>query len=123
MVTLQKILIAFGAVAGLTLLAIPAYQPLKFHYAIWRLESAVTAPQERSACILASHIGHVWEVNEIHASEFQGLPSRIRPVTNQVITEIEWLEGPWWKSISQPFRAYRVMIDPKNRELLVARSK
>jgi hypothetical protein len=124
MVTRRRILIALGAVAGLAVLAIPAYQPLKFHYAIWRIESARTAAQERSACILASRVGHVWEVNEIHSNEFQALPSRIiRPSTNQVVTVIEWLEGPWWTGIDQPYRAYRVLIDPKNRELLVARSK
>jgi len=120
-------LIGSGVLAALVLLAVPAYQPLKFHYAIWRIESASTVPQERAACIFASRIGHVWEVNEIHPDEFRTLPSRVKPEANDVVTEIEWWDGPWWRWLgagdSQPYRAYRVLLDPKNRELLVAEMK
>jgi hypothetical protein len=125
MVTRKKILVGSSVVAVLTLLAIPAYQPLKFHYAIWRIESAATPAQERSACILASRVGHVWEVNQIHPNEFASrvFPSRVKPGTNDVVIEIEWWEGPWWTFIDQPYRAYRVMLDPKSRELLIAKSK
>ena len=127
MVTRKKILIGSAVVAVLALLAIPAYQPLKFHYAIWRIESAVTPAQERAACILASRVGHVWEVNEIHPADFQFLPSRVKPGKNDVVTEVEWWDGPWWQWLGfgdgQPYRAYRVLLDPKNRELLVAKSK
>ena len=123
MTTRKRIWIATGVLTGLALLAIPAYQPLKFHYAIWRIESATTAKQERTACILASRVGHVWEVNQIDQSEFRALPSRVKPQVNEVVTEIEWWEGPWWKGMGQPYRAYRVLLDPQNREFLVARSK
>ncbi len=125
MVTPKRILIGSSVVAVLVTLAIPAYQPLKFHYAIWRIESATTPEQERSACILASRVGHVWEINQIHPDEFASrvFPSRVKPGTNEVVTEIEWLEGPWWTIIDHPYRAYRVMLDPKNRELLSAKSK
>ena len=125
MITRKRIWIASGVLAGLALLAIPAYQPLKFHYAIWRIESAETPEQEKAACILTNRVGSVWEVNEIHPSEFGAriFPSRVRPGTNDVVTEIEWWESPWWKGMGQPYRAYRVLLDPKNREYLVARSK
>jgi hypothetical protein len=123
MFTRKKIWIASGVLTGLALFAIPAYQPLKFHYAIWRIESAKTQQQERTACMLASRVGRVWEVNEIYPNEFGVLPSRVKPQTNAVVTEIEWWEGPWWKVMGQPYRAYRVFLDPKNRDLLVARSK
>src|SRR5947209_4538375 len=97
MVTRKEILVGSGAVAALTLLAIPAYQPLKFYYAIWRIESAGTPAQEKAACILASRVGHVWEVNEIHSDEFRVLPSRVMAAANDVVTKIEWWESPWWK--------------------------
>ena len=126
MVTRKKILVGSSVVvAVLALLAIPVYQPLKFHYAIWRIESAATPAQERSACILASRVGHVVEVNQIHPNDFASrtFPSRVQPRTNDVVTEIEWWEGPWWTFIGSPYRAYRVMLDPKNRELLIAKSE
>jgi hypothetical protein len=123
MVTRKKILVASGVLAVLALLAIPTYQPLKFHYAIWRFETAATPAQETAACILAKRVGTVWEVNEIHPGEFRSLPSRVRAATNDVVTEIEWWESPGWKGMGHPYRAYRVLLDPKNRELLVARPK
>lgn len=129
MITRRRIWIASGVLAGLVLLAIPAYQPLKFHYAIWRIESAATPEQERAACILAHRVGSVWEVNEIRPSELRSrsFPSKLKPGTNDVVTEIEWFDGPWWQWVgfggSQPYRAYRVLLDPKNRELLIARVK
>jgi hypothetical protein len=119
----KRISIASGVLTCLVLLAIPAYQPLKFHYAIWRIESAANPEQERAACILASRVGHVWEINEIHSNQFSSLPRRVKSQTNEVVTEIEWWESPWWKGMGQPYRAYRVLLDPKNRELLVVRSK
>lgn len=107
----------------MALLAIPAYRPVKFRYAIWRIESAATPAEEKAACILARRVGHVWEVNPIHRNEFQVLPSRVKPGTNEVVTEIEWWEGPWWTGIGQPYRAYRVFLDPENRQFLTARTK
>src|SRR4051794_26335253 len=118
---LKRILVGSGVVA--VFVAIPAYQPLKFHYAIWRIESAVTPAQERTACILASRVGRVWEVNQIHSNEFHALPNRVKPGTNEIVTEIEWWEGPWWKDYGAPYRAYRVLLDPGNRELLHAKPK
>ncbi len=121
MVTRKRILIGLSVLAVLLLLAIPVYQPLKFRYAIWRIESAATPEQERSACMLARCVGHVWEVNSIHRNEFSVLPSRVKPGTNEMVTEIEWWESPWWKDMGAPYRAYRVLLDPKNRKFLVAK--
>lgn len=114
-----------SAVVGLALLAIPTYQPLKFYYVIWRIESATTIEQEKAACILASRVGHVWEVNDIHPGEFGSrvFPTRVGQRAKDVVTEIEWLENPCWRGMEQPYRAYRVLLDPKNRDYLVARSK
>ena len=124
MVTRKRILVASISLAALALLAIPTYQPLKFYYVVWRIESAATPAQERAACRLASRVGHVMEVNAIHPNEFRVLPNRVKPGTNEVVTEIEWLENPWWRGVmGQPYRAYRVLLEPDNRELLVAKSK
>jgi hypothetical protein len=123
MITRKRVWVGLGILALLALLAIPAYQQLKFQYAIWRIESASTPEQERSAFLLARRVGRVWEVNTIHTNEFAALPSRVKPGPNE-FTEIEWFEGPWWKPIGglgQPYRAYRVLLDPANREFLVAK--
>jgi hypothetical protein len=108
-------------VMGLLFLA--AYRPLKFRYAIWRIESANTVAEERSACILASRVGHVWEINQIHTNEHRMLPGRLRHLKGREYTEIEWWESPWWEFGGQPYRAYRVLLDPKSRDLLAARPK
>src|ERR1044071_1620015 len=122
MTTRKRVFVASAIVTGLVFLAIPSYQPLKFHYAIWRIESAATPAQEKAAFILASRVGSVWEVNEIHTNEFGVLPDRVKRHANDVVTEIEWWESPWWKGMGQPYRAYRVLLDPKNRDFLIARS-
>lgn len=122
--TIRKgVRIASVLLISLALFAIPAYQPLKFRYAIWRLESATTLEAERAACTFASQVGRVWEVNEIHKKFFWTLPERINPGTNEMVTEIEWREGPWWTMIGSPYRAYRVMLAPKSRNLLVSGTK
>ncbi len=121
MIKRKRIVIGVVVLCVLAVLAIPAYQPLKFHYAIWRIESAKTVEQERTACVLAGRVGRVWEVDEIHSNEFCVLPARIRPGTNDVVVRIEWFEGPWWQGIggmANPYRAYRVFLDPKSREFL-----
>jgi hypothetical protein len=117
----QRIGFGLAALGAVLVICIPACQPLKFHYAIWRIESATTSAQERDAFILATRVGRVWEINQIHTNEFQGLPSRVKHRADEEVTEIEWLEWPWWGG--QPFRAYRVLLDPKNRAFLEAKPK
>ncbi len=121
MTTTKKITLGCIATGGMALVMLAAYQPLKFQYARWRIESAKTPEQEREAFILATQVGRVWEINQIHTNELQALPSRVRHGPNEEVTEIEWLEWPWWGG--QPYRAYRVLLDPKNRRFLEARSK
>ena len=70
----QKIALGLAGLFAVGLLSLPAYRPIKFRYAIWRIESANTVAQERSACILASRVGHIWEVNQIHTNEHRTLP-------------------------------------------------
>jgi hypothetical protein len=113
----QRNAIIAGIITAFVLAAIPAYQPAQFRYAIWRLESAKTVAQERSACLLARRVGRIWEVNKVHTHEFQSLPSRVKHGPNDEVTEIVWLKGRW-RDMGKPYRAYRVFLDPENRELL-----
>ena len=117
----QRIVFGLAGLGCAGLVALVAYRPLKFHYAIWRIESARTVSQERSACILASRVGRVWEINQIHTNEHRSLPGRLRHLDGQEYTEIEWLEWAWWGLGGQPYRAYRILLDPNSRELLASR--
>jgi hypothetical protein len=119
----QKIGLRLAGLFAVGLLFLPAYRPLKFRYAIWRIESADTVAQERLACILASRVGHVWEINQIRTDEHRTLPRRLKHLHGQEYTEIEWWESPWWGFGGQPYRAYRILLDPKNRGLLAGRAK
>src|SRR5437764_444770 len=101
----QRIVLGLAGLACAGLVALVAYRPLKFRYAIWRIESANTVAQERSACILANRVGRVWEINQIHTDEHRLLPGRLRHLDGQEYTEIEWLESPWWDFGPQPYRA------------------
>ena len=119
----QKTGLGLAGLFAVGLLFLPAYRPLKFRYAIWRIESANTVAQERSACILASRVGRVWEINLIHTNEHRTLPGRLRHLDGREYTEIEWWESPWWGFGGQPYRAYRILLDPKSRDLLANRTK
>src|SRR5437660_11710752 len=57
MTTKKKITLGCIATGGMALVMLAAYQPLKFQYARWRIESAKTPEQEREAFILATRVG------------------------------------------------------------------
>ena len=62
----RKAVACFGVISLSTLITWLAYEPLKFHYAIWRIESAKTVEQERAALRFAGRVGYVWEADHIH---------------------------------------------------------
>ena len=113
-----KLGLGLVSLLGVGLVFLLAYTPLKFRYAIWRIESAHTVAQERSACILAGRVGRIWEINQIHTNEHRTLPRRLRHLNGQEYTEIEWWESPWWDLGGQPYRAYRILLDTTSRDLL-----
>ena len=91
-----------------------AFEPLKFQYLIRRVESAQTSQEERSAFDLAARWGHVWELNRLTNREW--LPERAQHLQGAWILKLEWLEGSLWTG--EPFRAYRVVLDEKNLEIM-----
>lgn len=93
-----------------------AYEPLKFRHAIWRIESARTVDEEREAMRFASRVGYVWEADRVERRYFEHLPARARQTTGDVVVVIEWLESSPWTG--EPYRAYRSLLEPTNRELL-----
>jgi hypothetical protein len=111
-----------GLVLGLVFLTViafvflydRAYEPLKFRWLIHRVESAKTPQEERKAFELAARWGDVWEVNRIQRSEW--LPERAQHLQGLWVLELEWLETSGWTG--QPYRAYRVVLDETNLQLL-----
>ena len=94
-----------------------AYEPLKFRYAIWRIETAKTPAEEKDAFSLARRVGYVWEVNRIDRKYFDTLPKRVKRLTNEWVLEIEWIEYSRWTK--EPYRAYRILLERTNRNVLV----
>ncbi len=85
------------------------YDPIKFTFLIWRVESARTTQEEKAAFRLAARWGRVWELHRIAKQEY--LPPRARRLAGDSILELEWLEG--WPT-GPPFRAYRRVLDEQN---------
>ena len=92
------------------------YEPLKFRYLIWRVESAKTAVEEREAFALAARRGRVWEVDRLRPGE---LPEGARHLTGNWIIKLEWLESSAWTG--KPYRAYRRVLDTNNLVALYRR--
>ena len=93
------------------------YEPLIFRYAIWRIEKAKTPAEEKDAFSLARRVGYVWHVRRIDRKYFDTLPKRVSRLTNEWVLEIEWIEYSRWTK--EPYRAYRILLEPTNRNVLV----
>lgn len=89
------------------------YEPIKFSYLIYRVESASTVQEERAAFLLAGKWGRVWELNRVEKREH--LPPRARHLQGDWILEVEWLES--WPAGS-PYRAYRRVLDEQNMKVI-----
>src|ERR1035437_5954811 len=65
----RKLLLGFGLAFIAAVLLVFAYcyvyEPLKFRYFVYRVESAHTADEERRAFTLAANWGRVWEVDRL----------------------------------------------------------
>jgi hypothetical protein len=95
-----------------------AYQPLKFAYLIRRVESATTPEDERTAFALADRWGCLWEANRLTKREWW--PEHTRGLPGEWLLEMEWLESR--PCGGQPYRAYRVVLDESNLDVLFQRS-
>jgi hypothetical protein len=92
------------------------YQPLKFRYVIWRVESAATENEEAKAFDLACRSGRVFEIDPLKQNE---LPSRAQHLRGDAIVKIEWLESSFWTGA--PYRAYRRVLPTNNLQFLRSR--
>ena len=92
------------------------FEPLKFRYFIYRVESARTASEEIQAFKLAANWGRVWEVNQLRAQDWP--VGRERPQSEWLL-DLEWLESSPFSGAG--YHAYRGVIDTNN--LLILQTK
>lgn len=92
------------------------YQPLKYNYLIWRVESARTAMEERAAFTLAADWGRVWEVNRIRPGD---LSSTHPNLTGDWLLQLEWLPASPFGGGA--YTACRSVIDTNNLKILVGK--
>lgn len=93
------------------------YEPLKFSCLIRRVEGAATPGEERRAFAAAARWGRVWEVNRL--SRREGWPKAKDHLPGGDLLELEWLES--WPFSGQPYRAYRIVLDDRNLQVLLDR--
>jgi hypothetical protein len=89
------------------------YQPIKYHYLVWRVESASTATEEMAAFRIAANWGRVWEVDHLRPED---AVADGRKMTGDWLLRLEWLD-------SSPFSggayvAYRAVTDTNNLRIL-----
>ena len=89
------------------------YEPIKFHYLIWRVESARTPEEEREAFALANQWGHVFEWTWLRHDQ---LPEEARHILGNRVLRFEWLESASWNG--HAYHAYRVVLDEANMQIL-----
>lgn len=117
MVTRRKVVWVLFAVLVVPLLGFLGwgfvFQPLKYRYLIWRVESARTAAEEQAAFRLAADWGRVWKVARLRPGE---APVRDHGLAGDWLLRLEWLP-------SSPYGggacvAYRGVIDTNNLRIL-----
>jgi hypothetical protein len=86
------------------------YEPGKYRYLTWRVESAKTAHEEKAAFEWANRWGYVNQLRRRSTEE--ELPERAKHLQGPWILEVIWLECSFWTR--HPYRAYRVLIDERN---------
>ncbi len=91
------------------------YKPLKFHYLIWRVESAKTAAEEQSAFKLAADWGHVFATFRLGPRDPEAVS---RNLMGDWILKLQWLDR---SAYGGGYAAYRDVIDTNN--LAVFRKK
>ncbi|HUS35807.1 MAG TPA: hypothetical protein VM680_10700 [Verrucomicrobiae bacterium] len=113
----RKVILVIGACVWTPILLLLGwgfiYQPLKFRYVIWRVESAATESEEAKAFDLARRSGRVFEIDSLKQNE---LPARAQHLRGGPIIKIEWLESSFWTGT--PYRAYRRVLSTNNLQLL-----
>ena len=90
------------------------YQPLKYRYLIWRVESARTESQERAAFKIAADWGRIWEVNRLRVDEARAEGSKL---AGNWVLKLEWLDSSLFSG--KPYVAYRAVTDTNNLRILL----
>lgn len=113
----RKILLGFGLTFIATVLIVVAhgyiYEPLKFHYLVYRVESANTSDEERRAFTLAANWGRVWEVDRLSPED---VAADGRKITGDWLLRLEWLQSSPYHGGA--YVAYRAVIDTNNLQVL-----
>jgi hypothetical protein len=88
-------------------------QPLKYHYLIYRVESARTAAEELAAFRIAADWGRLWEVDRLRSEDAL---ADGRKMTGDWLLRLEWL--PSSPHGSGAYVAYRAVTDTNNLRIL-----
>ncbi|MCB9913346.1 MAG: hypothetical protein H7A46_22780 [Verrucomicrobiales bacterium] len=98
------------------------YQPVKFSYLIWRVESARTPDEEKAALELAQRWGCCWEIHLESPPktwlDWEQLDAVVQDADRALAVELEWLES---KPSGVPYRARRTLVDKDNIYILIGR--
>jgi hypothetical protein len=90
------------------------FQPLKYRYLIWRVESARTASEEMAAFRIAADWGRVWEVNRLRPDD---AIAGGRKMTGDWLLKLEWLGSS--PLSGGGYVAYRAVTDTNNLRILL----
>ncbi len=115
--TRKKIVLVLFAVFVMPVLGLLVwaflYQPSKYRYLIWRVESARTSDEEMAAFRIAADWGRVWQVNRLSADE---VAAEGRKLTGNWLLKLEWLHSA--PLSGKPYVAYRAVTDTNNLRIL-----
>ncbi len=89
------------------------FQPLKYRYLIWRVESARTAAEEIAAFRVAADWGRVWEVNRLRPED---AVADGRKMTGDWLLQLEWLPSSPFSG--RAYVAYRAVTDTNYLRIL-----
>lgn len=89
------------------------YQPIKYRYLVWRVESASTANEEMAAFRIAADWGRVWEVDRLRPED---AVADGRKMAGDWLLRLEWLDS---SPISgRAYMAFRAVTDTNNLRIL-----
>lgn len=113
----RKLLLGFGLAFIAAVLLVFAYcyvyEPLKFRYLVYRVESAHTADEERRAFTLAENWGRVWEVDRLSPKD---MAADGKKITGDWLLRLEWLQSSPYGGGA--YVTYRAVIDTNNLQVL-----
>ena len=117
MTTRKKVLLTLAIVLWVPIVTFLGYgyvyQPLKYRYLVWRVESARTTTEEQAAFKLAANWGRVWEVHRIRPED---AAAANRQMTGDWLIKLEWLASSPYHG--EAYVAYRAVIDTNDLRIL-----